>query len=255
MGKPKVDFHHYFGEIYGERWGALAEALRGEALYETLHHPGCRPYHLDRSSAAAARALGVEPGNRVLDLCAAPGGKSLLLATALQGRGELISNEKSALRRERLRRVIDESLPESLRSVVQVTGHDAERWGLYEKEAYDRILLDAPCSSERHLLAQPKLLKEWSPARSKQLARRQHAMICAAFDALKPGGTLAYCTCALSPAENDGVVGKLFKSRGEAVELLPLEIEETEATQYGRIALPDKTGGAGPLYCALLTKR
>jgi 16S rRNA C967 or C1407 C5-methylase (RsmB/RsmF family) len=87
MGKPKVDFHHYFGEIYGERWGALAEALRGEALYETLHHPGCRPYHLDRSSAAAARALGVEPGNRVLDLCAAPGGKSLLLATALQGRG------------------------------------------------------------------------------------------------------------------------------------------------------------------------
>lgn len=256
MGKrqPRPDFDSCYADLYKERWGVLRQALIESPRYETLETPLLRPYHLDRASGAAARSLGAEPGDRVLDLCAAPGGKTLVLALALQGVGSLISNERSAARRERLRRVIDEHLPSELREIVTVTGHDAEKWGLHEQNLYDKVLLDAPCSSERHLLGQPKLLKEWTPSRSVQLARRQHAMLCAGWDALRPGGRLLYSTCALSPEENDGVVERLLKSRGKRVEIFSEEVPETEPTRFGRIALPDKTGGAGPLYSARIGK-
>ncbi len=252
--KPAPTFDAHFAELYGARWEALKEAFARDVRYETLSEGYLQPYHLDAASANAARALGVRPGERVLDMCAAPGGKTLVLAAALAGSGELVSNELSAARRARLRTVVEEHLPEAWRAVVRVTGHDATRWGLHEPESYDRILLDAPCSSDRHLWGKPELLKEWTPARPKQLAHRQHALLCAGFDALKPGGTLAYCTCALSPCENDGVVEKLLKSRKGKVEVLAAEIPDTEPTEFGRIALPDRAAGSGPLYCALVRK-
>ena len=254
MAKKTVPtFDEFHSGSYGDRWPSLREALLGEVRYETLEEGLLAPYHLD--AASAARALGVVPGDRVLDMCAAPGGKTLVLALALAGTGELVSNELSDARRARLSRVLDEHLPEALRATVRVTGRDATRWGLHEPGAYDRILVDAPCSSDRHLLGKPELLKEWTPARPKQLAFRQHALLCAGFDALRPGGKLAYCTCALSPCENDGVVEKLLKSRKGKVEILAAEIPDTEPTEFGRIALPDCAAGSGPLYCALIGKK
>lgn len=252
--KKRIDFESYYRELYGERWEGLRSALLQPTRYATLEKPLLQPYYLDAASVQAAVALRVEPGDRVLDLCAAPGGKSLVLALALNGEGELIANELSMARRERLRRVVEGHLPEQLRGVVSITGHDAERWGLHEQNSYDRILLDAPCSSERHLLEQPALLKKWSPARSRQLSQRQHAMLCAGFDALKHGGRLVYSTCALSPRENDEVVAKLLKSRKGMVEVVRQPMEGADQTEWGSIALPDRTAGAGPIYCAVVTK-
>ena len=215
-------------------------------------------YAMDAASVLAVRALGVEPTSRVLDMCAAPGGKAWNIAASLGEGGELVANDRSAARRARLHRVLDGMLPPAHRARVRVTGHDASRWALHEPAAYDRVLLDAPCSSEEHVLASPRALAQWSPARSRQLARRQYALLAAAIDATRPGGRILYATCALAPEENDGVVGRTLASRrGASVELArparsPAELGEP--TRHGWAVLPDRTG-FGPIYFALFQRR
>lgn len=218
--------------------------------------PGLAPwYAMDAASVMAARALGVEAGHRVLDLCAAPGGKAWNLAVELADGGELVANDRSAARRARLHRVLEAMLPADLRRRVRVTGHDGARWGMHEPEAYDRVLLDAPCSSEAHVLASDKARADWSPARSRQLARRQYALLAAAIDALRPQGRVLYATCALSPAENDGVIERTLGSRrGPRLCKLGFEGAFGEPTDHGWLILPDRTG-FGPIYFALLEKR
>ena len=122
----------------------------------------------------------------------------------------------------------------------------------YETSAYDGILLDVPCSSERHVLSSPPHLAAWSPARIKNLAYRQWALLSGAWLVLKPGGYLVYSTCALSPAENDDVVQKLFQKYDDAIRI---ESESLgERTQWGVHILPDAAEGAGPIYYAILGK-
>jgi 16S rRNA C967 or C1407 C5-methylase (RsmB/RsmF family) len=229
-------------------------------------------YVMDPASIFAASALEVRPGDEVLDLCAAPGGKSLVLAEALGAphiksqsdlqstspepfnqRGRLVANEMSDKRRARLRAVLEDYLPSSLRERVSVTGHDGARWCLHETEAFDRILVDAPCSGERHLLEDPAELKLWSPARSKNLAVRQYALLVSALQVVRPGGRLVYSTCSISPLENDAVIARLLKKReGEAKVIAP-HFEIGEATEHGWMILPDRTG-YGPIYFAVLER-
>jgi len=203
-----------------------------------------KPYYLDGASVRAARYLDVQPDDEVLDMCAAPGGKTLVLALALAGTGRLVSNDRSADRRGRLKRVIAEHLPDKAQANITVTGYDATQWGLHEKEAYDRILLDAPCSSERHLLHSPAHLADWSPNRTKALAQQAMAMLCAALDALKPGGRLLYSTCSISPEENEGLLGRFAAKRPGLWNL----VNQT-------LVLPDEADGEGPLFFTLLEKK
>jgi 5-methylcytosine rRNA methyltransferase NSUN4 len=119
---------------------------------------------------------------------------------------------------------------------------------------FDRVLVDAPCSGERHLLMGGDELKNWTPSRSKQLSVRQHSLLCAALDATKDGGTVVYSTCALSPLENDGVIRKLLKSRKDQFTVVKSSDSAGEATEFGRIYLPDVSGGSGPIYCAVLKR-
>ena len=107
---------------------------------------------MDGASILAAQALDPQPGDDILDLCAAPGGKSLMLAEKIAEAGTLVANDRSASRRGRLKRVLESYIPNPVRERIRVTGHDATKWCVFETEAYDRILLDAPCSSERHVL-------------------------------------------------------------------------------------------------------
>ena len=251
-------FERYYDELLAGRWSDLRSALLSDPVYETLTSCLTSPYYLDPASAVVARALGAKPGHDVLDLCAAPGGKSLVLACELDGNGRLVANERSAARRARLHRVLDGHLTDKARAAVMVTSHDASRWALYEPESYDRVLADVPCSSERHVIQSAGALARWSPSRTKRLAGAAYAIGCAAVDATRPGGVVAYSTCALSPLENDAVVERLLtRSRGrlrpvpEATEPAPLE---WEPTQFGQIVLPDRNNGAGPMYFALLQK-
>jgi len=163
---------------------------------------------------------------------------------ALAGTGRLVSNDRSSDRRARLRRVVEEHLPPRSRANVTITGHDASTWGLHEKEIYDRILLDAPCSSERHLIHSPVHLAQWSPGRTKALARQSMAMLCGALEALKPGGWLLYSTCSISPEENEALLERFEAKRRGCWSLAEKEL-----------ILPDEFEGEGPLFWALIQKK
>jgi len=236
-------FDRHFSTVYQDRWPTLRQALEAPANPEAHLEGLVKPYYLDRASVRAARALEVKPGDEVLDLCAAPGGKTLVLATALQGSGKLVSNDRSPDRRGRLKRVVAEHLPEEWQACITVTGFDATRWGLYEQSRYDRVLLDAPCSSERHLVHSPQHLAQWSPRRTKVLAQQAVAMLCAALEALKSGGTLVYSTCSISPEENEGVLDRFALKRPRLWTLVD-----------SQLVLPDVAAGEGPLFWARLHK-
>lgn len=214
-------------------------------------------YVMDPASAFAAKALDVQDGDRVLDMCAAPGGKSLILIESLKNSGEIICNDISSDRRERLKKIIQNYVPRKTRDRVWVKGLDAVQYGLREPESFDRILLDAPCSGERHFLNDKRDLKDWSAKRPKGLEQRQYALLSAAFLALKPKSSVVYSTCSLNPKENDGVVGRLLDKRKNAIEVAEVNFEflpGAEKTDYGVIYLPDRCG-FGPLYISRLFRR
>lgn len=257
-------FDSYYSEIYGTRWPSLKEAMLRESnpvsLGEILNFPLVSPYYMDKASIMAASILPIKENNKVLDMCAAPGGKTLVLAMKLNGTGKLISNDRSAQRRTRLAKVINSCLPETLRQNITITGHDGTTWSLYEKDVYNCILLDAPCSSERHVLTDPSALSIWSPSRPKRLAIQQFAMLVAALDATVDGGYILYSTCSINPIENELVIEKLSKKRTGLFEEISIEevtpeiAKASEKCPHGRIILPDSYSSCGPLYFCLLKK-
>ncbi len=249
--------------LFGERFPALRSALEGPPDSVEFSEGLAEPYRMDRASVLAARSLPLPERGRILDACAAPGGKSLVLASRMAERPglSLTSNELSADRRRRLRKVLNRHLLPELAARVEVSGFDAAARARKEREAWDAILLDAPCSSERHVLASPSHLAAWSPARVRNLAARQWALLSAAFLLLKPGGWLVYSTCALSPEENDGVAGRLAAKYGNRIRYRPVTAEEAgpgapvfEATGFGILVLPDEARGAGPMYVCRIRK-
>lgn len=250
-----MSFDEFYESLYTDRWPALRAALLASSPSNSFSEGLKKPYFLDAASVTAAHALGVREGDRVLDLCAAPGGKSLVIAASLGENGTLVANDRSSARRARLRRVLEDHLPAELLERVQVTSHDSSRWGLHEQDIYDRVLVDVPCSSERHVLTSPGHLSKWTPARTRHLALQAYAILAAGFTALKEGGTLLYCTCTISVAENDGVIAKLLKKRGDRVLLTPPAAPCGEPTEYGWIILPDRCEGLGPIYYARAVKR
>ncbi len=253
-------FEQYYSELYGDRWPILKDALLKETSPVSLSSELLTPYYMDKASILAASILPISENNSVLDMCAAPGGKTLTIALRLKGKGSLISNDRSAARRNRLIKVLDDCLPSDYRSIVKVTGHDSTTWSLHEKDAYDRILLDAPCSSERHVLTDPSALSQWSPNRPKQLSIQQFAMLAAALDAAKAGGYILYSTCSICNLENELVIEKLAKKRAGLFEEIDMKVlnpdieKQSEALSHGRIVLPDAHDGTGPLYFCLIRK-
>jgi 16S rRNA C967 or C1407 C5-methylase (RsmB/RsmF family) len=250
-------FIDHFSKIYGERWETLYPALRMESEKVSRNcFSGHATYVLDPASIRAAEALQVKPGQQVLDLCAAPGGKALILAEALGGKGSLIANELSSIRRRRLKEVMDSHVPAPLRAGIQITGFDGNQFGLKRKNTFDRILLDAPCSSERHLIEENAEVPDWKESRTRQLALRQYSLICAALLALKPGGKLIYSTCSISPHENDGVIERVLKKKGDSVGLDrdTSDLSDLERTGFGYQIFPDLGAGAGPIYFSRLIK-
>jgi 16S rRNA (cytosine1407-C5)-methyltransferase len=263
-----LSFDDFYRELYDGRWEALRQSLLTKAPPVAWTQGLVKPYFLDAASVLAAQSLrldaaGERPdaGMEILDACAAPGGKTLVIAGRLTSGMKLLSNELSSERRSRLVRVLDEHLEPGLRSRVVVSGFDAAREGSRtgEQGRFAAILLDAPCSSEAHVLRSPPALAQWTPARPRFLARRQWSLLSAAFRLLAPGGSLVYATCSINSGENDGVAARLFAKygaadRGGSVELDRPDFSEGEATDYGRIILPDREAGKGPLYVARFKK-
>lgn len=178
-------------------------------------------YLLDGASLLPVLALDIKPGDKVLDACAAPGGKSLIIAQTLHPQ-LLICNDISESRLNRLKYVMNDFICDFnekwLGSRLFITQNNA--MNMTDYGTFDKILVDAPCTSDRFALNSNEN-NFFKPTRIKErlkLPETQAAILANCIQMLKPGGSLVYSTCSLSPVQNDGVVhmalSRLFKEQG-----------------------------------------
>ncbi|QEO15888.1 rRNA small subunit methyltransferase B [Agromyces intestinalis] len=191
------------------------------------------------AALALSRARPIEPGERWLDLCAGPGGKTALLAAeALAGGAVLVANELVPARAELVRRAIA-AVPLDVHVRVG-DGTELDPAELGAPDGFDRILLDAPCTGLGALRRRPEARWRKQPADVAELTAVQARLVDAAFAALAPGGILAYVTCSPHTAETHGTIAAALKRWGEAAEQL-----DTAAVVRGIAARPLDLGGDG----------
>ena len=221
-------------------------------LYSTLgahplHEAGA--YYLQEPSAmAAAAALHPAPGEKVLDLCAAPGGKSTQLASYLRRDGLLMCNEPVFSRAQILSRNIERMGVPNAVVVSQLPEELSVRWPGF----FDKILVDAPCSGEGMFRRHPETRQEWTPASPAGCARRQSHILNHAALMLRPGGVLAYSTCTFNSTENEGVIED-FLRRHPGFSLLPFALPGLPACAGTLRLWPHCIRGEGH-FVALLKK-
>jgi 16S rRNA (cytosine967-C5)-methyltransferase len=163
-----------------------------------------------RAAMLVARALGPMPGERVLDLCAAPGGKSTHLAALMEGSGEVVAVERNPRRAGALVRTADRLHARNVR--VEVTDAALVR---PHGPVFDRVLVDPPCSGLGTLQARADLRWRVTPEQVREMAHTQAAILVAGAAALRPGGVLVYSTCTISPTENERLIAAFLDSHPE----------------------------------------
>ena len=190
----------------------------GFQICDPQARPGLHPYHhagvyyLQEPSASAPAALvGARPGERILDLCAAPGGKSSQLAAALAGEGLLVSNEFTTKRCSALLSNLERL---GVRGAV-VTNESAERLAAAFPQGFDRVLVDAPCSGEGMFRREEAAVAQHSQKLVESCAALQRSLLDTIAAAVRPGGVLVYSTCTFSPEENEGTIAWFLRAHPE----------------------------------------
>lgn len=239
-------------------------------FYEAEDVPAKHPfysaglYYLQEPSAMTpASRLKVQPGERVLDLCAAPGGKATELGAALQGEGLLVANDINTARARALLRNL-ELFGISNSFVTNEPPHVlAERF----PEFFHKIMVDAPCSGEGMFRKNPAVVDSWQEKGPEYFSKLQREIIVQAADMLLPGGMMFYSTCTFSPLENEKTITHLLKERPD-MEVIPMEDYEgfaegltsyrgevfDESCKLCRRIWPHKMSGEGH-FMALLHKK
>lgn len=239
-------------------------------FYEAEDVPAKHPfysaglYYLQEPSAMTpASRLKVQPGERVLDLCAAPGGKATELGAALQGEGLLVANDINTARARALLRNL-ELFGISNSFVTNEPPHVlAERF----PEFFHKIMVDAPCSGEGMFRKNPAVVDSWQEKGPEYFSKLQREIIVQAADMLLPGGMMFYSTCTFSPLENEKTITHLLKERSD-MEVIPMEDYEgfaegltsyrgevfDESCKLCRRIWPHKMSGEGH-FMALLHKK
>ena len=195
--------------------------------YESADQPGKHPYHeagvyyiQEPSAMAPVELLEVQPGDRVLDLCAAPGGKSTQIAAKLQRRGFLLCNEIHPARAKILSENVERMGIVNACVTNETPAHLAEVFPEY----FDKILVDAPCSGEGMFRKNEAACDEWSPENVQLCGERQDEILDCAAGMLAPGGRLVYSTCTFAPTENEGSIGR-FLERHPEFTIVPIDKE------------------------------
>jgi 16S rRNA (cytosine967-C5)-methyltransferase len=165
-----------------------------------------------RAAMLVSHTLAPLPGERVLDLCAAPGGKTTHLAALMDGRGEVVAVERNPRRAQELRRVVERLGASSV--VVEVADAAVPRAG---GDAFDRVLVDPPCSGLGTLQARPDLRWRGGSERIAELVELQRMILAAGARAVRPGGVLVYSTCTISAAENEQLIEQFLSGDSDFV--------------------------------------
>ena len=208
----------------------------------------------DAGAQLAAMLLDAQPGMRVLDACAAPGGKTLHIAQRTTGLAELIAVDDDPLRLARVR----ENLERAGRDAILVAADLRAVPPSLKPSQFDRVLVDAPCSATGVIRRHPDIKLLRRPSDFESFAATQRQILATTFELLKPGGRLIYCTCSVMPVENEGVVAAFLEAHPRAArEPWP----ETLARPPGLLEravgwqlLPGGSAGTDGFYFARLTK-
>ncbi|CAH1215155.1 Ribosomal RNA small subunit methyltransferase F [Paenibacillus plantiphilus] len=198
----------------------------GGYYYVDSDRPGKHPhyhaglYYIQEPSAMVpAELLDVRPGDRVLDLCAAPGGKSTQLAAKLQGKGVLVTNDNARERTKALAKNIELA---GIRNAVVLNEEPAALAKVFEGW-FDRVLVDAPCSGEGMFRKDESMIGEWERHSVSRCSAMQRDIMKHAYRMLAPGGTLVYSTCTFSPEENEAQIAELLAAYQD-LEVVPVAL-------------------------------
>ncbi len=234
-----------------ERKGISLEPFAWEPTYfrttrpvgATVEHWAGLFYLQEVVQSVPVAALDPQPGERVLDLCAAPGGKATDIAARMQNRGCLVANEPNGRRQQALLANVNRIGAWNI-AISEYRGQDFPIG-----DGFDRVLVDAPCSAEGTLRKESSLRGGASPSAIRRLAGIQQMLILRAFDLLRVGGRLVYSTCTFAPEENEGVVAHLLERR--AARILPISVPFPHAsgvTSWGAATYPDEVSDCVRIY-------
>ena len=232
--------------------GSVLARFEGSPADQELFRQGY--YHVEgQASQLAALCVEAKPGETVLDLCAAPGGKTLLLAEEMQNTGTLYSCDAAENRVQLIRTAVERMGFTNVKTLC----NDATQTNPALPQA-DRILADVPCSGLGILAKKPDLrYKKLDPARQAELLATQAAILDTAARLLKAGGRLVYSTCTIEPEENQLQIRAFLQRHPEFCVAEPAVAFPAgiTATEYGALSVPTRTGMDGFFLCALQKTR
>ncbi|KFV46126.1 5-methylcytosine rRNA methyltransferase NSUN4, partial [Tyto alba] len=223
---------------------------------------------MDAASLLPVLALNVQPGDFILDLCAAPGGKTLaLLQTGICG--HLAANDISISRTKRLYQILHSYIPAEIRETVSVTSCDGRDWEQLEGGTFHKVLVDVPCTTDRHSVMEEEnnIFHRRRTKERQMLPMLQLQLLMAGILATKPGGKVMYSTCSLSPLQNEYVIERAVEI-AETQFNISIHVEDLSHfrmlfqdtfsffsdCRLGELVLPHLTANYGPMYFCKLCR-
>ncbi len=211
-------------ELLPVAWSPIAFIVKNTPLKELTELPlylNGSFYVQSLSSMLPPLVLDPQPGERVLDLTAAPGSKTTQMAAMMQNTGEIIANDVSPIR---LFKLTANLRMQGVSNTFTRRGPGEYFWKK-NPEYYDKVLVDVPCTMEgRIFCSDPKTYQDWSEQKIRDLSVRQQHLLRSAITCCKVGGTIVYSTCTLAPEENEGVIDWLIQRERETVEIETISI-------------------------------
>lgn len=214
------------------------------ALGKSWHHNAGVYYLQDPSAMMVAHLLDLTPNDIVLDMCAAPGGKTIQASLKMQNEGLIIANDISYSRSL----ILSQNVERMGRKNTIVTNVDGKDFKKY-KNTFTKIILDAPCSGSGMFRKNAEMYKDWSYEKVLKCAQIQKELILLAYDLLTDGGVLSYSTCSYSPQENEEIIQYLLDNTDG--EILPINIQGCESKLKGAKLFTSDEFGEGQFICQI----